>query len=224
MRIRQEFSHSPFFAAIRQGKPSFAARIRQASGEEGPIMILTQSGQPSRGIHMVVRTLKQKAYAGTSRAESGENRRREKEQGLSRQVGMMALWALVGLVVSRASIYGGMAPFGVGVAAAMNGPGAAVVYLAAVVGYLLPGGALLPIRYVAAVLAVGRDQMVPVPGWKAITRHGIFAPLMAFLGHRLAPAGHGPGGGTQRVRYPDCGGGEPGGGEASPILPPWRCR
>ena len=58
----------------------------------------------------------------------------------------MALWALVGLVVSRASIYGGMAPFGVGVAAAMNGPGAAVVYLAAVVGYLLPGGALLPIR------------------------------------------------------------------------------
>ena len=84
-------------------------------------MILTQSGQPSRGIHMVVRTLKQKAYAGTSRAESGENRRREKEQGLSRQVGMMALWALVGLVVSRASIYGGMAPFGVGVAAAVDG-------------------------------------------------------------------------------------------------------
>lgn len=143
-------------------------------------MILTQSGQPSRGIHMVVRTLKQKAYAGTSRAESGENRRREKEQGLSRQVGMMALWALVGLVVSRASIYGGMAPFGVGVAAAMNGPGAAVVYLAAVVGYLLPGGALLPIRYVAAVLAVAGIKW-SLSGLKAITRHGIFAPLMAFL-------------------------------------------
>lgn len=143
-------------------------------------MILTQSGQPSRGIHMVVRTLKQKAYAGTSRTESGENRRREKEQGLSRQVGMMALWALVGLVVSRASIYGGMAPFGVGVAAAMNGPGAAVVYLAAVVGYLLPGGALLPIRYVAAVLAVAGIKW-SLSGLKAITRHGIFAPLMAFL-------------------------------------------
>ena len=69
---------------------------------------------------MVVRTLKQKAFAGASRAGSGEHTRREREQGLSRQVGMTALWALVGLLVSRASIYGGMSPFGVGVAAAMN--------------------------------------------------------------------------------------------------------
>lgn len=47
-------------------------------------------------------------------------------------------------------------------------------------GYLLPGGALLPIRYVAAVLAVAGIKW-SLSGLKAITRHGIFAPLMAFL-------------------------------------------
>ena len=140
---------------------------------------------------MVVRTLKQKVYAGNSRVGSGENRRREQEQGLSRQAGMMALWALVGLLVSRATVYGGMSPFGVGVAAAMNGSGAPVVYLAAIVGYLLPGGTLLPIRYIAAVLAVAGIKW-SLSGLKAITADG-------FSRHRLYGVGYGAGRGAGRL-------------------------
>ena len=97
-----------------------------------------------------------------------------------RQVALVALWALIGLIVPRASVYGGMAPFGVGVAAAVSGPGAVVVYLATVVGYLLPMGTAFPLRYIAAVAAVGgiRWALGSLP---AISKRTGFAPVLAFL-------------------------------------------
>ena len=97
-----------------------------------------------------------------------------------RQVALVALWALIGLIVPRASVYGGMAPFGVGVAAAVSGPGAVVVYLATVVGYLLPMGTAFPLRYIAAVAAVGgiRWALGSLP---AISKRTGFAPVLAVL-------------------------------------------
>ncbi len=131
---------------------------------------------------MVVRTLKQKAYAGVNRgrAPSLENDGQSRGRGGTRQIGLIALWAFIGLLVPRASVYGGMAPFGVGVAAAAAGPGGLFVYAAAIAGYLLPGGAVLPMRYIAAVLAVAGIKW-SLSGLKNLTRHGLFAPLIAFL-------------------------------------------
>ena len=133
--------------------------------------------------------LKQKAYAGGEpnptggqAVESGVSTRGEQTlRGEPvRQVALVALWALIGLIVPRASVYGGMAPFGVGVAAAVSGPGAVVVYLATVVGYLLPMGTAFPLRYIAAVAAVGgiRWALGSLP---AISKRTGFAPVLAFL-------------------------------------------
>ena len=128
---------------------------------------------------MVVRTLKQKAYAG---GEPGQARASgAPAQGDSlRQVTWVALWALVGLIVPRVSVYGDMSPFGVGVAAAVSGPGALVVYLATAVGYLLPMGTAFPLRYIAAVAVVGgiRWALSSLPG---VTKRAGFAPILAFL-------------------------------------------
>ncbi len=64
------------------------------------------------------------------------------EESLLRQVLLMALWGIVGVIVPRATVYGSLAPFGVGAAAAVSGPGSVVVYLATGMGYLLPEGRL----------------------------------------------------------------------------------
>ena len=128
---------------------------------------------------MVVRTLKQKVYAGGDPGQAGASRIPARGDAL-RQVARVAVWALVGLIVPRASVYGGMYPFGIGVAAAVSGPGALVVYFAAVVGYLLPMGAAFPLRYVAAIAAVGgiRWALGSLP---AVSKRKGFAPVLAFL-------------------------------------------
>lgn len=126
--------------------------------------------------NVVVRTLKKKQNNGTAvvvRHTSGE-------ESLLRQVLLMALWGIVGVIVPRATVYGGFAPFGVGVAAAVSGPGSVVVYLAAGMGYLLPEGAAFPLRYLAAVAAVAGIRW-SLNGLKRVTGAVLFAPVTAFL-------------------------------------------
>ena len=126
--------------------------------------------------NVVVRTLKKKQNNGTAvvvRHTSGE-------ESLLRQVLLMALWGIVGMIVPRATVYGGFAPFGVGVAAAVSGPGSVVAYLATGMGYLLPEGAAFPLRYLAAVAAVAGIRW-SLNGLKRVTGAVLFAPVTAFL-------------------------------------------
>lgn len=128
-----------------------------------------------------VRTLKQKAYVGGVAGDAGERPAGREERGvILRQVAFIAVWALTGLLVPRATIYEGMAPFGVGVAAAVSGPGALLAYIATAVGYLLPGDAVFPLRYVAAVLAVAGIRW-SLSGFRELTDRAMFAPVIAFL-------------------------------------------
>ena len=102
------------------------------------------------------------------------------EESLLRQVLLMALWGIVGVIVPRATVYGSLAPFGVGAAAAVSGPGSVVVYLATGMGYLLPEGAAFPLRYLAAVAAVAGIRW-SLNGLKKVTGSALFAPAAAFL-------------------------------------------
>ncbi len=126
----------------------------------------------------MVRTLKQKQSAGGAAAL--ESRALAGEESLGRQLVLMALWGLIGILVPRATVYGGMSPFGVGIAAAVSGPGSVVVYLAAGMGYLLPDGAVFPLRYLAAVAAVASIRWA-LNGMRKLTDAAFFAPLTAFL-------------------------------------------
>lgn len=97
--------------------------------------------------------MKQKAYAGqnTGQAASTLSSTAPEHDKVGIHVAMILVWAAVGLIIPRASIYGGLAPFGVGLATAVSGPGAILVYLSVCAGYLINSGALFPIRYIAAV-------------------------------------------------------------------------
>lgn len=130
---------------------------------------------------MAVGTLKQRAYVGTGRPlpEQGEDKR-EQKGAVSRQIALAALWAAVGFIVPGAVVYGGMAPFGVSVAAAASGPGSVLICLLTAVGYLAGRGVVFPLRYIAAVLAVAGIKW-SLAGLKKLTDTAFFAPLMAFL-------------------------------------------
>ena len=86
------------------------------------------------------------------------------------------LWCLLGLVIPHAALYGQIYPFGISLAAAHK-PGAVLVALTA--GYLL-GGTPSPLRYVAALIAVGGLRWVSaaVPSWD---KRAFVPPLTAFL-------------------------------------------
>ncbi|HIW74460.1 MAG TPA: SpoIIE family protein phosphatase [Firmicutes bacterium] len=132
--------------------------------------------------------MKQKAMAmaqdGQARVRgrgTGERRLRASEwDGASRQLAMVVVWLLLGLVTPRAGIYGGLYPFGVSFASAVPGAGALAAYIGGVVGYLLPGGAAAPIRYIAALIAVAGIKW-SLSGIPAISRHPLFAPLVSML-------------------------------------------
>ncbi len=91
--------------------------------------------------------------------------------------GVTLLWCLVGLLVPRAALYGQLAPFGVGLAAAVDKP-VLPVLLSLAVGYLT-GNGLTPMRYVAALAAVGgiRWVLAAVPEWR---QRAFVPPLTAF--------------------------------------------
>ena len=89
------------------------------------------------------------------------------------------LWCVLGLLVPRATLYGELAPFGIGLAAAQVG--GLPVLLCLGVGYLLSQPVLLPLRYVATVAMVGGIRWVlsALPEWKT---HPAVPSLVGFVG------------------------------------------
>lgn len=133
--------------------------------------------------------LKQKVLAGAGNGQVVKKfspsanvspEERPDENSVSKQLALVMLWFILGLIMPRASVYGGLVPFGVSFAAAVPGAGALGVYIASTIGYLLPGGAAQPLRYIAAIAAVAGIKW-SLSGVKAASRHPIFAPLIAFL-------------------------------------------
>ena len=110
-----------------------------------------------------------------------------------KQIGRMALCALIGLLSAHTQVYGGIAPFGVAAAAAASGGGAVIVYLASSVGYLLSGDTLSALRYIAAVAAVGGIRFA-LGGIGRVTAHRLFAPVAAFAATLLTGVALGFGG------------------------------
>ncbi|MGI6265201.1 MAG: SpoIIE family protein phosphatase [Acutalibacteraceae bacterium] len=107
-------------------------------------------------------------------------RSREDKAALSRQLAVAAVWAGVGFILPGAVIYGGMAPFGVSLAAAVEGPYGLLVYLLTLVGYLAARGGAFPLRYMAAVMAVAGIKWV-LAGLRRVSEAPLFAPAIAFL-------------------------------------------
>ena len=121
-----------------------------------------------------MRKLKEKAVIGVPSVTPTEH----KEQGNAHVV-VTVLYMLLGLIVPQGMIYGALAPFGISLAAGVSGTGAVLVYIATLVGYLLPGGAALPLRYMAAVAVTGAVRWTCGVLPRISKRRG-FAPLLAF--------------------------------------------
>lgn len=125
--------------------------------------------------------MKQRAYVGGGRPPAaGTEQKHEQKGALSRQIALAALWAGVGFVVPGAVVYGGMAPFGVGLAAAAGGVGRIPICLLTAVGYLAAQGVVFPLRYIVAVMAVAGIRWV-LAGLGRITASPLYPPLTAFL-------------------------------------------
>ena len=105
-------------------------------------------------------------------------REREWHESAARQMGQTLCGAMIGLVSAHATVYSDLAPFGVGAAAAASGTGAILVYLATMIGYLLPGGSPLPLRYGAAVTAAGGLRWT-LGGLRLLSGSRKFAPFLA---------------------------------------------
>ncbi len=91
--------------------------------------------------------------------------------------GVTLLWCLLGLLIPRAALYGQLSPFGISLAAAMD-KSAWSVMAALSLGYLL-ADTPSPLRYIAAILAVGgiRWVLAVMPEWR---RYTALPPLVAF--------------------------------------------
>ncbi len=91
--------------------------------------------------------------------------------------GLTLVWCLIGVLAPRATLYGQLAPFGVSFSAAADKP-VLPVLLSLAVGYLL-SGTPLPLRYIAALAAVGglRWVLSAVPEWQ---KKRFLPPLVAF--------------------------------------------
>lgn len=149
------------------------------------IILILSASEPDnplvRGTYFeqVVWMLKEKvADGGPARARHAAPR---EASAIPRQIALIGVWALIGLLVPRAGVYGGLNPFGVGFAAAAPGVGAAAVYMTTAIGYLLPGGAALPLRYIASVAAVAGIRW-SLSGVRGLTHKALFAPILSFLG------------------------------------------
>lgn len=102
------------------------------------------------------------------------------ENGVGRTLIEMVSGIVLGLLLPRASVYEGLMPFGIGLAAAISGPGTVLIYLAALMGYLLQGAAV-SLRYVAALVAVAGLRWA-ISGFRAISRSVILPAAVAFVG------------------------------------------
>ena len=89
------------------------------------------------------------------------------------------LWCFLGLLLPRATLYGEMAPFGIGLAAAVTA-GRLPVTLSLVAGYLFAEPVALPLRYVAAVAVVGGARWV-VAAMPELERASFVPPLLSLV-------------------------------------------
>ncbi len=87
---------------------------------------------------------------------------------------------ILGLLLPRASVYGGLMPFSIGLSAAIGGPSAILVYLATFIGYLLQG-ATVSLRYIAALVTVAGLRWA-ISGFRVISRSVLFPAAVAFVG------------------------------------------
>lgn len=120
--------------------------------------------------------LKEKVLAGVGVEMSAE---KEKHTGLgTARIVTVLCFVLLGLVLPRGNIYGVTAPFGVSLVASVDGVGSMLVYIAALVGYLLTGELSMPLRYMAAVAVAGAVHWTcgVLPN---VRHHKLFAPLLA---------------------------------------------
>lgn len=89
------------------------------------------------------------------------------------------LWCLLGLLVPRATLYGELSPFGIGLAAAAEG-GSVPLLLSLLVGYLLAPTPLQPLRYMATVAMVGGIRWV-LASLPELGRRPFMPPLIGFF-------------------------------------------
>ncbi len=114
--------------------------------------------------------------ASEERQAPQQDERRETARGGDHPAVLVLLWCLLGLLVPRALLYTQLAPWGVSLAAATGG---LPVTAAVLVGYLLAGEVLFPLRYMAAVgvVAGGHWVLAALPELKGRL---IVPPLLAF--------------------------------------------
>lgn len=120
--------------------------------------------------------LKEKALAGASIQVAAE--KEKTEDGSSRLIPAV-VFILLGLIMPQGAIYGNMAPFGISLAASVSGVGSVLVYIATLIGYLMSGEMLLPLRYMAAVAVTGAVRWT-FSALPAVSRKKLFPPLLAF--------------------------------------------
>lgn len=108
----------------------------------------------------------------------GEVLDRRQGQALTYTVVFYGITALMGVLMPRAVVYGGLAPFGVSVAACVEGPFSFLICICAAIGYLLPSTIVNPMRYLAALIVVVGVAWV-FGNRRRITDSAWFSPLLA---------------------------------------------
>lgn len=98
----------------------------------------------------------------------------------ARQIAVALFWAVMGILTPRVSVYGGLSPFGVGLAASASGAGALLTWAAVSVGYVLGGDVLFLFRYLAAV-TVAAGVRWSFGGIKGPTAARLMPPIAGFV-------------------------------------------
>lgn len=104
-----------------------------------------------------------------------------------RQLLTGAVWVLLGVLLPRATVYGGLNPFGIGLAAAASGPMAVLICSGVMVGYFLPGGSVMAMRYlIAAATAAGVNWSLG--SFRSLREKPVYAASVAFLATAVSGA------------------------------------
>jgi stage II sporulation protein E len=98
---------------------------------------------------------------------------------VSKRIAVQAVYFALGLLVSRAAVFGSYAPFGAALAAAAPFSSMIAVAGGAVIGHLLPMAAGESVRYLASIIAVAAVRWT-LNDLKRVSTHPLFAPLVAF--------------------------------------------
>ena len=116
----------------------------------------------------------------SSGSATATGKRKTLSEDARRQIVYMVGGVVLGFLLPHATVYGGLAPFGIGLAASVVGPGAILIGLSTMAGYLVQG---MPdvLRYIAALVTVAGIRW-SVGGFKRVTHSRIFPSVTAFLG------------------------------------------